>query len=81
MYSENKGAGKLICACFRLCRLLVFPCGGSYYVYGHPHSKHNLCSNNVTRTDCQLIHPYNKMVANSEDPDQLGLGLLFICTI
>ena len=29
LYSENKGADLRLCLCFRLCRLLVFPCGGS----------------------------------------------------
>ena len=36
--SENKGADQLrgyreadLRLCFRLCRLLVFPCGGSFY--------------------------------------------------
>ena len=38
--SENKGADQLrgyreadLRLCFRLCRLLVFPCGGSFSVY------------------------------------------------
>ena len=37
--SENKGADQLrsyceadLRLCFRLCRLLVFPCGGSYFL-------------------------------------------------
>ena len=39
--SENKGADQFrskreadMCLCFRICRLLVFPCGGSF-VYAH----------------------------------------------
>ena len=37
--SENKGADQLrsyceadLCLCFHLCRLLVFPCGGSFLI-------------------------------------------------
>ena len=52
--SENKGAGQLhsnceadLGLCFRLCRLLVFPCGGSYnilvlyvYIYIYIYNQH-----------------------------------------
>ena len=30
--SENTGVDQLHSLCFRICRLLVFPCGGSYNV-------------------------------------------------
>ena len=44
--SENKGADQLrgyreadLRLCFRICRLLVFPCGGSFYM-SHGTRKH-----------------------------------------
>ena len=42
MCSENKGADQLrgyreadLHLCFRICRLLVFPCGGSLQYFGY----------------------------------------------
>ena len=44
--SENKGADQLhgyreadLRLCFRLCRLLVFPCGGSYDTFFGPYQE------------------------------------------
>ena len=42
--SENKGTDTDLCLCFRLCRLLAFPCGGSNrksYIHLNRNSGHD----------------------------------------
>ena len=55
MSRENKDADQLrsyceadLRLCFRLCRLLVFPCGGSFIEYGTIHQRHRQMKNGNT---------------------------------
>ena len=77
-YSENKGADQLssyceadLRLCFRICRLLVFPCGSSLIVV-HPN---NICS---TVYHCKYYFSHSQFINNSSSQQHLFSYVIFL---
>ena len=69
--SENKGADQLrghreadLRLCFRLCKLLVFSCTGSYIDGKNTTTLHKILLNNATATELRLIKGRDFIIEN-----------------